>query len=139
MAGKFKNICTAFPLSTFLKNLRKKLERLPLKIFDRKNFLKRMIDRKSQKNCCTTAHWKISLDTSRYVFFFSVKFLPKSLQISFFNEFRDSCWARWCKSSSRHEKGEMTNGWSRRQNKISFRNGFKILRWPWNTVSTNRV
>jgi len=136
LAGKFEQICSAFPLTTFFE---KNLKKLPIKVFHRKNFSNGTVDRKSRKNYCTTSRWKINFDISS-LFFQSNKFLPNILQISFSNELRDGFCTMWCKSSSRNEKDEMAKWSNSRQNKIQFQNGFlNLAKWPWNSVSTNWV
>ena len=134
LAGKFGEICTAFPLTIFL---RKNLKRLPIRSFWSQ---KRLKGRKLTENPLkSTATPHMGKD-----WYFEVvlpsrnKFLQNSLWISFSTNLAMEFFffARSYKSSSRYE---MTNGSNRRQNVI--RNGFSklALKWPWNTVSTNWI
>ena len=133
MAGKSGQICTAFPLTTFL---RKNLKRLPIRSFWSQKCLKgRKLTENPLKSTATPHmekdwYFEVVLPSRN-------KFLQNSLRISFStNLAMGFFFARWYKSSSRYEKHEMTNGSNRRQNLI--RNGFSnlALKWPWNTVAT---
>jgi len=58
LAGKLEKICTAFPLTTFLRNV---LRGYILEVFDRKKFLKATVDRKSREKT-TAPHLESNFD-----------------------------------------------------------------------------
>lgn len=67
----------------FFEKFEKKIRKASLKNFRSQKFLKENDWQKISKNCCTTAHWKISLDTSRYVFFFQSNFCQRVFKFHF--------------------------------------------------------
>ena len=90
--GKIEKLCTAFPLTNFI---RKNFRELPFRNFSSQKFLK---GNSSQKMRTKT---NAPPRTGKAILIFQLKnsvskyFLPNSFQISFFNELRDDLfWAR---------------------------------------------
>ena len=137
LAGKLKKFARRFPLQLFWE----KFNEVTLqKFLITKNSQRQQLTENPGKNYCTTSLWKSNFDMSRLVCFsFRNNFSQTVLSSNF--DVRDGFCARWCKSSPRHERDEMTNGSDRRQKNFNSEiTGFlNLAKGTWTTVSTKWV
>ena len=91
------------------------------KVSDHKKFSQATIHRKIREKPWHHLALKKNIYISRSFVRLEINFCK-----TIFNELHDGICARWCKSSSRHEKDEMTSGSKMQPNKNQFRNDFKI-------------
>ena len=132
----WKHLHSVSPYNFLVKNLK----RLPLKSFWSQKFLKGINWQKMASKTTAPPRKKKQCWYFNFKLVFSRlkrNFSQRVFKFHFSTNFSDGFCARWCKSSSRHEKHEMTSG---SKMKFNHEMDFELSqKGPWNTVSTNRV
>ena len=134
MAGKFEKFAQRFALQLFRETFRAASRQ---KFLIAKKILKATVDTIPRQTAASPRTEK-AISIFKVFFRLEINFYQTVFKFHFSRNY-GFC-ARWCKSSPRHEKHEMTNGLNKRRNEIQFRNRFlNLAKWPSNTVSTKGV